>query len=293
MTETMELQTPLSNDEMAESLYVNGVRMGFVRRGKPSDAPILVLLHGFTGSANSWSSLLDALAKMGIQVIALDMLGHGQSSAPVDPQRYAIEHCQVDILAALQQLGVAPQQAILLGYSMGGRVALYTALSGYFRALILESASPGLLDPVERAQRQQSDNVLADRIEYEGIPAFIDYWQSIPLFASQQNMPHDRFAAQREQRLNNNPLGLANSLRGLGTGVQPALDGRLQELTLPVLLIAGALDSKFCTIAHQMARQIPNSRLAIVPDAGHAVHLEQPERFVVLLRAFYESITSP
>lgn len=289
----MEAHTPLLKNETIGSLYVNGVQMGFVRRAEPSSAPTLVLLHGFTGSAKSWGSLLDAFANMGCPVIALDMLGHGQSSAPADPEQYNMEHCRADILAALQQLGVAPQQALLLGYSMGGRVALYTALSGYFRALILESASPGLLDPVERAQRQQSDNALADRIEREGIPAFIDYWQDIPLFASQQHMPPERRVAQRMQRLDNSVLGLANSLRGLGTGVQPDLHGHLQELTLPVLLIAGALDNKFCGIARQMARQLPNSQLAIVPDAGHTVHLEQPERFVALIRAFYESITGP
>ena len=289
----MEAHTSLLKNETVGSLYVNGVQMGFVRRGAPSNVPALVLLHGFTGSANSWGSLLDAFANMGSQVIALDMLGHGQSSAPVDPERYSMEHCQADIIAALQQFGVAPQQAILLGYSMGGRVALYTALSGYFHALILESASPGLLDPVERAQRQQSDNALADRIEREGIFAFIDYWQDIPLFASQQHMPPERRVAQRAQRLANTTIGLANSLRGLGTGVQPDLHDRLQELILPVLLIAGALDSKFCGIAHQMARQLPNSQVAIVPDAGHAVHLEQPEHFVALIQAFYESITSP
>ncbi len=285
--------TPLLNNEMVQPLHVNGIQMGLVRRGKLSNAPILVLLHGFTGSAKSWGPLLDTFANIGFQVIALDMLGHGQSSAPADPKRYDIEHCRADILAALQQLDVAPQQAILLGYSMGGRVALYTALSGYFRALILESTSPGLLDPAERAQRQQSDNALADRIEREGVRAFIDYWQDIPLFASQQTMPQDRRAAQRVQRLDNNAIGLANSLRGLGTGVQPALHSQLQELTLPVLLMAGALDSKFCTIAHQMAPQLPNSRLAIVSDAGHTIHLEQPERFATLLHAFHESITDP
>jgi 2-succinyl-6-hydroxy-2,4-cyclohexadiene-1-carboxylate synthase len=289
----MKMHTPFLNHERTEPLRLNGVQMGFVRRGKPSSTHTLILLHGFTGSAESWSSLLDTFVDMDLQIIALDMLGHGRSSAPADPARYSIEHCRADILAALQLLGVAPEQAILLGYSMGGRVALYTALASSFRALILESASPGLLDSGERIQRQQSDNALANRIEREGIPAFIDYWQDIPLFASQQNVPSDRRSAQRAQRLHNTRIGLANSLRGLGTGVQPALHSHLRELSLPVLLIAGALDSKFCAIAYQMADQIPKAQLAIVPNAGHTVHLEQPERFVALLRAFYEPIVWP
>ncbi|GAC1360394.1 MAG: 2-succinyl-6-hydroxy-2,4-cyclohexadiene-1-carboxylate synthase [Ktedonobacteraceae bacterium] len=288
----MEMHTPIVNNDVFHSLRVNGVQMGVVRRGKPSGAPALVLLHGFTGSAAGWGPLLDEFADAGLYVIALDMLGHGQSSVPSAPERYSIDHCRADILAALQQLEVDPHNALLLGYSMGGRVALYTALTTSFRALILESASPGLANPEERVRRQQSDNALAERIEREGIAPFIDYWQNISLFASQQNISLARRAAQREQRLNNSALGLANSLRGLGTGVQPALHARLYELTMPVLLIAGALDPKFCQLARQMADQIPTSQLAIVPDAGHTVHLEQPERFVSLVCAFYKATVS-
>jgi 2-succinyl-6-hydroxy-2,4-cyclohexadiene-1-carboxylate synthase len=173
---------------------------------------------------------------------------------------------------------------------MGGRIALYSALSTSFCALILESASPGLADPEERSQRRQSDNVLADRIEREGLPAFIDYWQNIPLFASQQSISPAQRAAQCTQRLNNSVTGLANSLRGIGTGVQPALHQRLHELCMPTLLIAGALDSKFCAIAQEMAHEIPASQLAIVPDAGHTVHLERPAHFLSLIRTFALSI---
>ncbi len=286
------MHTPLYNNELPHLLHVNGVQMGFVRRGEPSDDPSLVLLHGFTGSAMGWSALLNEFADAGIHVIALDMLGHGQSSSPDDPERYSIEHCHADILAALQQLDVAPQRAILLGYSMGGRIALYTALTSPFLALILESALPGLADPNERTLRRQSDNALADRIEREGVPAFIDYWQNIPLFASQQSISSAQRATLRMQRLNNSATGLANSLRGVGTGVQPALHHRLHELRMPTLLITGALDTKFSIIAQQMARQIPLSSLAIVPGAGHTVHLEQRAHFVSLIRAFHKSIVS-
>ncbi|MBA2678909.1 MAG: alpha/beta fold hydrolase, partial [Ktedonobacteraceae bacterium] len=115
----MEMHAPSFKSERIQLLHVNGVQMGLIRRGKPSNVPTLVLLHGFTGSVESWGALLDTFADMGFQVIALDMLGHGQSSAPTDPERYSIEHCRQDVLAALQSLGVAPQQAILLGYSMG------------------------------------------------------------------------------------------------------------------------------------------------------------------------------
>jgi 2-succinyl-6-hydroxy-2,4-cyclohexadiene-1-carboxylate synthase len=274
------------------TLAVNGVHLGvddYAERQSPS-AGVLVLLHGFTGSAASWQELLSYLDLPDWRIIALDMLGHGRSDAPTDPQRYTIEHCQDDILAALQELGVRPGMAVLLGYSMGGRIALYCAFSGFFRAVLLESASPGLADASERARRRESDHALAKRIEDEGLAAFVSYWEQIPLFASQSALPEDVRARLRAQRMHNRPVGLANSLRGVGTGMQPALHARLQELYIPVLLVAGALDTKYCSIAHQMAATLPDATLCIVRNAGHTVHLEQPATFAALTRQFCETV---
>ena len=176
--------------------------------------------------------------------------------------------------------------AILLGYSMGGRIALYSALSGYFRALVLESASPGIADPDEREQRRRADDELANRIEREGIVSFVNYWEKLPLFASQQTLSEEVRTAQRAQRLTNSTRGLANSLRGVGTGVQPALYADLPNLHAPTLLIAGDLDDKYCAIAQQMAHALPNAHLSIVPDAGHSVHLEKPTHFSKLIHDF-------
>ena len=275
---------------MTTHIHVNGVSIGIEERGS-IDQPPLVLLHGFTGSAMSWGKHLDTLAGNGFRVIALDMLGHGQSDAPTDSQRYSIEECETDILAVLNALGVQKGEATLLGYSMGGRIALYTALSNFFRALILESASPGLADPLERAQRKSSDEHLADRIERESIEAFVTYWEHLPLFASQQRLPYEQQQTLHEQRVQNRPLGLANSLRGVGTGVQPALQERLTTLTIPVLLLAGILDTKFCAIAQHMAQALPNVQIHIVPDAGHTIHLEQPELFDQIVIEFCKAIS--
>ncbi|HTK10167.1 MAG TPA: 2-succinyl-6-hydroxy-2,4-cyclohexadiene-1-carboxylate synthase [Ktedonobacteraceae bacterium] len=264
----------------SKRLLVNGVYMGVEERGEAEGAQgTLVLLHGFTGSSASWDTLLNEVAGMGWHVIAPDMLGHGASNAPAEPERYSIEHCQSDLLALLQQLAVKPGEAILLGYSMGGRIALYSAFSHYFRALILESASPGLADPQERALRRKNDRALAERIEREGVEAFINYWEKLPLFASQSNLPAEQWEAQRRKRLNNRAQGLANSLRGVGTGEQPALHERLADLNIPVLLLAGELDTKFCRIAQEMAAQLPQAELQIVPGAGHTIHLEQSKQF--------------
>lgn len=265
--------------------------MGVVLHGAARETgQTLVLLHGFTGSSAGWTDLFPSLGTLERRLIALDMLGHGQSDAPAEPARYAIERCRDDILAALASLGVGAREAVLLGYSMGGRIALYTALSGFFRALILESASPGIADPAERERRRQSDNALARRIEDQGVEAFVDEWEMLPLFASQRNLPAQVRTALRRQRLNNRALGLANSLRGVGTGVQPALHEQLHTLNLPVLLLAGELDEKYCRIARQMAANLPQAQVEIVPAAGHAVHLEQPAGFVRLVNEFCRAV---
>lgn len=276
---------------VSKHVYVNGIRLNIeLREVDKANPPTLVLVHGFTGSAAGWGNYLDIFASWGLRVIALDMLGHGKSDAPSDPARYSMEHCQRDILAALQVLGVSKGEAILLGYSMGGRIALYTAFSGFFRALILESASPGLADPNEREQRRMSDEALAASIEREGIAAFVERWECLPLFASQARLSQEVRDRLHTQRLHNSARGLAQSLRGVGTGVQPALHARLPTLHIPVLLIAGELDTKFCTIAQQMAQVLPQAQLCIVPNAGHTVHLEQPEVFDTIVKEFYLSI---
>lgn len=268
-----------------ESLFVqvNGLRLGVVCQG---GGPTLVMLHGFTGSAAGWGRQLEALAAYGLRVIAFDLPGHGRSDAPDDPHRYAIERCQQDILAALLELGVSRGQAILLGYSMGGRIALYSAFSGFFRALVLESASPGLEDPAEREQRRIDDEALAASIERDGVEAFVARWEKLPLFASQSALPFESREELRRQRLRNRAAGLAQSLRGVGTGTQPSLFPQLPTLHIPVLLIAGELDSKFTAIARQMARALPQSQLRIIAGAGHTVHLERPDEFVSLVRDF-------
>ena len=300
----METRTSTNWNDRYTRITVNAVQMGVVEINKPTQASshhtTLVLIHGFTGNALTWEpSLSDLIIPSTpettktqttntppVHIIALDMLGHGRSHAPFDPTRYSIENCQQDIIAALQQLGVSAHRAILLGYSMGGRIALYTALSGYFRALILESASPGIADPDERARRRHADDELANRIERDGLESFIDYWEKLPLFASQQHLPERIRATQHAQRLTNSTRGLANSLRGIGTGVQPSLYEDLPNLHIPTLLITGDLDDKYCAIAQHMALALPAARLSIVPGAGHTVHLEKPTHFHKLIHDF-------
>lgn len=278
---------------MIERIAVGDIRLNVaVRRPTGgSQEPPLLLLHGFTGEISNWAALADRLAvpeggSDGWESIAVDLPGHGCSDAPDDPARYGFEQLSSDLVALLDRLAV--QRTHVLGYSMGGRVALGLTVTHPERvaSLVLESASPGLRDPAERAARARADSALADSVERDGVEAFVARWEALPLFASQTRLPAVIRALLQAQRLRNRPLGLANSLRGLGTGVQRSFWDRLSDITVATLLITGADDEKFCETARAMTVAMPRARHVVVADAGHAVHLEQPARFARLIAAF-------
>lgn len=262
---------------LADGVHLNVEELG------PSARPPLVLLHGFTGSTESWRPFAAAFASTH-RPIAIDLLGHGLSDSPKDPDCFRAEAAVRQLLALFDRLGLPGVD--LVGYSMGGRVALQLAAAApdRIRRLILESASPGIVDPGERAARVQSDRALADLAERHGIESFVDRWERIPLFASQARLPEEVRAVLRARRLRNDPRGLANSLRGFGAGVPEPLWARLP--TLPTLVVVGALDRKYCAIGREMVARMPEARLEVVPDAGHTVHLEQPDRFRRLVTDF-------
>ncbi|GAB4423493.1 MAG: 2-succinyl-6-hydroxy-2,4-cyclohexadiene-1-carboxy late synthase [Chloroflexi bacterium OHK40] len=263
---------------------VNDIQLFVERAGS---GPPLLLLHGFTGSAAEWEALVPRLAPLR-EVLAVDLIGHGRSSAPADPARYRIERCVADLLALLDRLGHA--RADVLGYSMGGRVALQLAAHAPARVsrLILESASPGIASDAERAARAAADDALADQIEARGLEWFVDHWAALPLFASQESMLPEARAALRARRLRGSARGYANSLRGMGAGRQAPLWARLPELAIPTLLISGELDAKYVAIGAEMAARMPAARHAILPGAGHAAHLERPEAFAQLVVGYEE-----
>ena len=265
---------------------VNGVKLHVIDEGAGSP---LLLIHGFTGTANGWTPIAEALAQ-DRRVIRVDLLGHGLSSSPADASRYSLPRAADDLLAFLDNLGV--KDVSVAGYSFGGRVALHLALAApkRVRALILESTSPGIAEASERKARRASDEALAQKLEKEGIESFVDHWERIPLFATQERLPADVRDAVRSERLRQSPTGLANSLRGAGAGAQEYLLPRFAELTMPVLVIAGSLDEKYCRIASDMHAALPSSRLRIVEDAGHNVHLEKPDEFIREVTAFLSEL---
>lgn len=239
----------------------------------------LLLLHGFMGSADDWLPFQYEWMQDHL-TIAPDLPGHGRTATPADPARTHIEAVTADLLAICDEY--APGRPLdVLGYSMGGRAALAFALSNpqRVRSLVLESASPGLRSEEERAARRADDELRARLLELEGLEAFVNAWEALPLWASQARLPQATREALRRDRLRNTPAGLAASLRGLGTGSQPSYWKRLPELQMPVLLIAGALDEKYAALAQEMATQIPRAQLAQIEQAGHNVHLEAPQAF--------------
>ena len=267
-----------------QTISLNGVHYQTGRYGLP-EAPSLLLLHGFTGSGDSWAELIPAFTQE-FALITVDILGHGRSAAPADPNRYAMPHVAADLIALLDDWQI--ERTALLGYSMGGRLALYLAchFPERFSQLILESSSPGLRTEAERATRRQQDEALADWIEANGIEPFVARWEALPLWASQQQLSAEIWQRLRQQRLQNSAVGLANSLRGMGTGAQPSLWDKLPEITVPSLLIAGELDHKFMAINEQMVGLLANGRFHPIPNAGHTTHLEQPALFQSIIRRF-------
>jgi 2-succinyl-6-hydroxy-2,4-cyclohexadiene-1-carboxylate synthase len=226
-------------------------------------APTVVLLHGFTHTGASWDPIIEALGQS-YRAVAPDLPGHGRAQAAAPDSLEAIR-------AELPR-----SDFILVGYSMGGRIALHLALAVPERVnrLVLIGASPGIAHPAERAERRRSDERLADEFEQLDIESLAGHWARTPVLAGQP--AHVQTAAHAD-RLRSTPHGLASALRYLGTGALPPLWDRLDKLTMPVSLIVGERDQKFRTIAAEMAARLPHGRVEVIPGSGHAVHLEEPE----------------
>ena len=225
-----------------------------------------VLAHGFTQTAKSWDTfggLMQARLPR-LDTVAVDLPGHGDAPPPADS----------DLRASADRLVAAGGSGTYVGYSMGGRVSLHAALDhpDAVQRLVLIGATAGIDDPDERAARRRADGRLADHIEEVGVPTFIDEWLANPLFDGLTEA-----TARRADRLRNTAAGLAASLRATGTGTQRSLWHRLGEIDCPVLVLVGEHDAKFTELGQRLVAGITNAELAVIPAAGHSVHLEQPE----------------
>ena len=236
----------------------------------------VVLVHGFTQNRKCWGSVLPTVGR-DHEVVAIDAPGHGLSS---------------DVRADLWQtadLLASNGAATYVGYSMGARMALHVALShpSSVERLVLVSGTAGIEDAAGRAARVDRDEALAQSLERDGLDAFLDRWLAQPLFATLPPQARDD-----EARRENTVAGLASSLRLAGTGTQNPLWTRLDELDMPVLLVAGELDERFTAAARRMSDAIgSNATLCVIETAGHACHREREVEFNELLLGWLDQGT--
>lgn len=238
----------------------------------------LVLVHGFTQNGRCWGPFADAFE--GHEVVRVDAPGHGRSG-----------HGDASLIDAGRLVGEVGGSATYLGYSMGGRMCLHLALDRpeLVERLVLIGATAGIEGADERADRLAGDERLAQRLETEPLADFLDDWLALPLFAGIREASN-----HRDERLTNDPAGLAASLRNAGTGTQDPSWDRLDALDMPILLLAGELDTKFAALAERMATQIgQNATVDLVEGAGHAVHLERPEAAAAAVTRWMHSNGDP
>lgn len=244
----------------------------------PSDSlEKIVLLHGFTQAKELWHSTASLLAKdlagRAPHIISVDLPGHGESSAQ-----------EVNLWQAAQQIVELCGEATYIGYSLGARMALHCALQSpsSVKRLVLCGATPGLRSNEEREARRVADENIAQNIEQTPLAEFLNTWTRQAIF--------DGYVPDETDisiRLKNNPSGLAQSLRTMGTGTQENLWNRLSELSMPVLLITGEDDHKFSNIAVEMQALIgPAAQHAQIPQCGHSVPFQKPAEFCSVVSQF-------
>ena len=250
----------------------------------------LLVIHGFTGSSHAWRPELKEELSRQRRVICVDLIGHGESSRPSQPEAYRLDENVEDLCAVLDACEV--ERALWVGYSMGGRIALGAAVNRPDRVcgLALEGASPGLRERSERRIRVASDEKLALCLEEEGLEAFVESWLKLPLFETQARLPRAERERSHRLRLANAPSALAACLRGLGTGCQPNFWPALRGIRIPVRLLVGEKDMKFRRIAARMQAELPFADTRILPGAGHTTNLEDPRAFAAALLEFSDQI---
>lgn len=249
-------------------------------------APPILFLHGFMGTSTDWLAIAQAISER-YYCILPDLPGHGSNRDRPLSQPFDLAHLSREVGTILDRL--ESSKVILAGYSMGGRIALHSALqfSHRIRALILESTNPGIEDEETRRHRAIQDDKRADIMLANGMEVFVDQWYEMDLFRSLKTHPGlvEKVKAQRGL---NDPIWMAKVIRELSPGRQIPLWNRLKNLSFPVLLITGELDTKYTALMEKMRGKIPDGTLRIVPEAGHNVHLERPDEFIRLMKDFLE-----
>jgi 2-succinyl-6-hydroxy-2,4-cyclohexadiene-1-carboxylate synthase len=245
--------------------------------------PVLLLLHGFMGSGKDWAGIVKRLVDR-YYCLTPDLPGHGNSTGFPDSSDYTLKAASRLISELLEELTI--DTCSLLGYSMGGRIALDLCLNNSHTCnkLIIESASPGLRTDREREDRYKLDLERARDIESRNFRTFLTDWYAQPLFRSLKK--HPDFPKLIERRLHNDTAELARSLRGSSVGAQPSLWEKLKDTTIPLLVLAGEKDDKYVAIAREMEEINEHIHAQTVKNSGHCIHVESEENFVNEIRRF-------
>ena len=244
--------------------------------------PPMLLLHGFMGSSQDWAEARKRLSKKYF-CISIDLPGHGKS------HDWEWDSCTFAstanaIVTFLDKLNIP--RCSLVGYSMGGRLALYLAIyfPGRFSHVVIESASPGIVDTVERLQRKSWDLEIANQLLSQKFDHFLYAWYNQSIFYSLKE--HPKFEQLLQQRQQNDPLQLAKAIQCLGSGEQEPLWDKLERLTMPVLFLAGEFDEKYRRIAENMNGRAPRLTSKVMRGCGHNIHFENPARYCKVVLEF-------
>ncbi|MBI3160167.1 MAG: 2-succinyl-6-hydroxy-2,4-cyclohexadiene-1-carboxylate synthase [Chloroflexi bacterium] len=252
------------------------------------DSPALLFLHGFMGRGGNWQRIAERFADSYYCVLP-DLPGHGHNTGLSPGYRFTYDGLTRGLETLLGKLGIP--EPVLVGYSLGGRLALSFCLDRPYsaRALVLESASPGIEAQPERVRRAALDDQRADRILSEGMGTFLDTWYQAPLFTPLAARP-DLLKQVIAENGRNVPAWMAQAIRELSPGRVPSFWKFLPNIQIPTLLLAGEHDGAYMDTLTTASRLIPKAEFRVIPGSGHNIHLEQPEAFADALEDFLSSL---
>ncbi len=260
---------------------------------KGSGFPIFCI-HGFSENLSTWDTILNLFERddqfKNYSLHAFDLVGHGNSPKPSHIEHYSIDSITESTHRLVQSKlkNTQYKQYMLLGYSLGGRIAMHYALkyAHELHGLMLESSSFGIKNLVQRFERKEQDEKLASLIEQNSVEYFEKYWSRLDIFESQLKLTPEIKQEIKNRRLQNDPQSLAYTLRALGQGNLPCVQDDIMHLSIPKLYICGALDKKYVSLAKNLCDKSKMLQVEIVEQAGHNVHLEQSLKFYQLVCNF-------
>lgn len=261
-----------------------------IPKGIDNTKDTVLFIHGFTGNAEEWFSVIEQLPDS-FNYAALDLVGHGKSDKPVNPDYYTTESI-VDQIKFIKDKISSDNPIILIGYSMGGRAALCfaAAYTKEIKGLVLESASAGIKNDAERKKRYEEDLKLVQFIHDHSMEEFIELWYDQEMFNTQRRFSNDKIKKLHKKKYDNSKIGMMNILKGFSTGIMPPLHDKLKSILVKTILISGELDSKYTFINSKIVRGFRKAKHKVVKNSGHNTHLEEPKRFIEIITNYLNQI---